>query len=221
MSFSAYWGKLSAPVKQVISFGNNVDPIEFAILSVADESSRYFNFPEGGKAEEDVDLALDVDSKKLNSCGYIDIGKITKSLPVGANDSERFVEPLIGNLIWLTNWNIKSLFLGNGIYSSKTKFVNCMTAYYLSADIHVENNNGIYRGNTLSTFPFEAGFVGMLLILTSLVKFIVRSKIELQIFTFGMAFSVLLTNITFNGTFILLIAYTIVHFVNLKALNYD
>jgi len=154
-------------------------------------------------------------------CPKIDIELLVGALPKGASDAERFVEPLIGFLIWLSEPSVNSILFGNGLYLSKSGFVDCMSAFHVAANLQVETNIGIFRGNTISTFPFEGGVIGMLLIFTVVMRLIFFERLDLKFFTAIMASSILLTNIVFNGTFILLVSLAISKFLLSRVLHND
>jgi hypothetical protein len=120
-----------------------------------------------------------------------------------SHDTERFVEPLIGNLMWYKS-GLENFLLGNGLYSSKTEMISCMSLYYSIANKKVVNNIGVYRGNTATTFLYEFGILGLLCLaftILSLLRFFLIYPVLILVFSL-LLFQAFITSIYYAFSFL-------------------
>ncbi len=149
-------------------------------------------------------VALNTIDGDFSSC-FILSDVITMSLGKTAttHDTERFVEPLIGNLMWYKS-GLENFLLGNGLYSSKTEMISCMSLFYRIINKKVVNNIGVYRGNTATTFLYEFGILGLLCLaftIFSLLRFFLIYPVLILVFSL-LLFQAFVTSIYYAFSFL-------------------
>jgi len=143
------------------------------------------------------------------------ITRFTSNVPLTLYDSDRFIEPIIANYMWLQN-SFSNMIFGEGLYSSKYRLSPCMNVYYKSSKKVIENNINIYRGNTLSVFLFEFGILGFLIFGYIALMHLIRVNLGEKVLVLFFYFSTAVTSVIFSGFFIIFFGYVIASVLSLN-----
>lgn len=145
-----------------------------------------------------------IKDSSLSSCNIANqIELISMGKSARTHDTERFIEPIIGFLMWYES-GLENFLIGNGLYSSKVEMLSCMSLYYTLVNKKIYNNIGIFRGNTATTFLYEFGILGLLCLLFSILSLrrLFSSYPVLILVFLLLIFQVFLTSIYYSFSFL-------------------